>query len=107
MEHQLAWAVIPQPRPDPLLKNLKDLDPKGPIQGLMRLARTYGPIFRLSLPGRDMIVVSSQELVNELCDEHRFDKKVHAPWKTSGRSLAMVCSLPIPRNPTGRRRTAF
>src|SRR5579884_820488 len=79
MEHQLAWAVIPQPRPDPLLKNLKDLDPKGPIQGLMRLARTYGPIFRLSLPGRDMIVVSSQELVNELCDEHRFDKKVHAP----------------------------
>lgn len=79
MEPQPAFATIPQPRPDPLLKNLKDLDPKGPIQGLMRLARTYGPIFRLNLPGGEIIVVSSQELVNELCDEHRFDKKVHPP----------------------------
>ena len=78
MEHQLSLQAIPQPKPDPLLKNLKDLDPKGPVQGLMRLARTYGPIFRLSLPDGDRLVVSSQELVNELCDESRFDKKVHA-----------------------------
>jgi cytochrome P450/NADPH-cytochrome P450 reductase len=79
MEKHALLATIPQPKPDPLLKNLKDMDPNGPVQGLMRLARTYGPIFRLSLPERDMIVVSSQELVNELCDEQRFDKKVHAP----------------------------
>jgi cytochrome P450/NADPH-cytochrome P450 reductase len=45
---------------------------------MMKLAREYGPIFRLELPGREVIVVSSQELVNELCDEQRFDKKVHA-----------------------------
>src|SRR6266700_5827925 len=77
MEKQTPLAIIPQPKPDPLLKNLKDMDPNGPVQGLMQLARTYGPIYRLSLPERDMIVVSSQELVNELCDEKRFDKKVH------------------------------
>ncbi|WP_069805850.1 MULTISPECIES: cytochrome P450 [Thermogemmatispora] len=73
------FATIPQPKPDPLLKNLKELDPDRPVQSLMRLARLYGPIFRLQLPGREMLVVSSQALVDELCDERRFDKKVHAP----------------------------
>ena len=78
MEEQTHFAPIPQPKPDPLLKNLKDLDSKNPVQGLMRLARIYGPIFRLTLGDRDILVVSSQELVNELCDEKRFDKRVHA-----------------------------
>lgn len=70
---------IPQPRPAPLVGNIPDLDPDMPIQSMMRLAREHGPIFRMHMPGRDMLVVSSQELVNELCDETRFDKKVHAP----------------------------
>jgi cytochrome P450/NADPH-cytochrome P450 reductase len=78
---QTQFAPIPQPKPDPILKNLKDLDPKGPVQGLMRLARIFGPIFRLSFADSDMLVVSSQALVNELCDEKRFDKRVHAPLK--------------------------
>src|SRR5512147_296320 len=78
MEQPLNSETIPQPKPDPILKNLKDMDLKEPVQGLMRLARTYGPIYRLSLPGRELLVVSSQELVNELCDEQRFDKKIHA-----------------------------
>src|SRR5262249_18803213 len=29
--------------------------------------------------GRGLVVVSSRELVDEVCDETRFDKKVHAP----------------------------
>lgn len=78
MEQPANFEAIPQPKPDPILKNLKDMDIKAPIQGMMRLARSYGPIFRLSLPGRELLVVSSQELVNELCDEQRFDKKIHA-----------------------------
>ena len=45
---------------------------------MMELAKQYGPIFRLEFPGRELLVVCSQELVNELCDEQRFDKKVHA-----------------------------
>jgi hypothetical protein len=42
---------IPQPKPDPILKNINDLDPKGPVQSMIPLARTCGPIYRLSLPG--------------------------------------------------------
>ena len=71
-------TIIPGPKPAPLLGNIPDIDGTQVIQSLMALAKKYGPIFRLELPGREMIVVSSQELVNELCDEARFDKKVHA-----------------------------
>lgn len=71
-------ASIPGPKPAPIVGNIPDLDPHAPIQSMVRLAQTHGPIFRLELPGRETIVVSSQELVNELCDERRFDKKVHA-----------------------------
>ena len=46
------------------------------IQSFMRLARIYGPMFRMSLPTGDTLIISSQELVNELCDERRFHKKV-------------------------------
>ena len=69
---------IPQPKKDPLFGNLRELDTARPVQSMMRLARTWGPIFRLELVGRSLILVSSQELVNELCDDKRFDKKVHA-----------------------------
>jgi hypothetical protein len=40
MEKHALLATIPRPKPDPLLKNLKGMDPNGPVQGLMRLART-------------------------------------------------------------------
>ena len=72
--------AIPQPKPDRVLGNLKDIDTHAPIQSMMRLAQTYGPIFQLSLPGAKgrRIFVSSHELVNELSDESRFGKKVHA-----------------------------
>ena len=36
--------------------------------------RQLGPIFRLELPGGDIVFLSSQELVDEVCDESRFDK---------------------------------
>ena len=72
--------TIPQPKPDPILGNLKDIDMQAPVQSLMRLAHSYGPIYRLKLPGSSggRIFISSHELINELCDETRFSKKVHA-----------------------------
>ncbi|MCX6048868.1 MAG: cytochrome P450, partial [Chloroflexi bacterium] len=76
--YQTLSPVIPGPKPSLLVGNVPDIDLHAPIQSLMALAREYGPIFRLELPGREMIVVSSQELANELCDEQRFDKKIHA-----------------------------
>jgi cytochrome P450/NADPH-cytochrome P450 reductase len=73
--------LIPQPRPLPLLGNLADLDSDKGVFALVELAREYGPIYRLALPGEDLVVVSSQELVDELCDERRFDKKLHRPLR--------------------------
>ncbi len=71
------FEPIPQPTPFPLLGNLPDLDTDHPTQGLLDLAKEYGPIFRLEVLGRELIVVGSQRLVDELCDESRFDKKLH------------------------------
>ena len=42
----------------------------------MRLAREYGPIYWLDMMGKPVIVVSGFALVDELCDETRFDKSV-------------------------------
>src|SRR3954452_25433489 len=77
----ISAAPIPQPRPRPVVGNLPDLDPEKGIFGLMELAREHGPIYRLELPGTELLVVSSQELVDELCDERRFDKKLHNPLR--------------------------
>jgi cytochrome P450/NADPH-cytochrome P450 reductase len=75
----LSQAAIPQPRPKPLLGNVPDLDPSGPVQGFMRLAGEHGPIYKLDLPTGTLVVVSSQALVDELCDERRFEKALHPP----------------------------
>lgn len=77
-----SFTAIPQPSPKLLLGNLPDMDLETPVQGLMKLAREYGPIFRLELPGgRRLAVISSYDLVDELCDEKRFDKKVWKPLR--------------------------
>ncbi|HPG81030.1 MAG TPA: cytochrome P450 [Piscinibacter sp.] len=72
---------IPQPKAGPLMGNLKDIDGNAPIQGFMRMAKALGPIYSLDLFGRRLIFISSQELVNEICDETRFDKRVHGALK--------------------------
>ncbi|HEU5267750.1 MAG TPA: cytochrome P450, partial [Jatrophihabitans sp.] len=72
--------VIPHPESDPSTRNLGLLDANAPVQSLMRLARMYGPIFRLEVPA-PLIVLSSQELVDEVCDESRFDKRVAGPLR--------------------------
>ncbi|HEY2189718.1 MAG TPA: hypothetical protein VGH48_14270, partial [Caldimonas sp.] len=67
---------IPKPKGDPFIGNLRAIDGDAPIQGFMRMARILGPIFQLEILGNPLVVVSSQELVNELSDESRFDKRV-------------------------------
>ena len=73
MERQLE--PIPQPKPWPLLGNIPSIDGKNGIQSLMRLAAQHGPIFRLRILGRSILVVGGHDLVDELCDETRFAKK--------------------------------
>lgn len=69
---------IPQPegrRPIGGHSHLLDLD--APIASMNLLAEQLGPIYKLEFAGgAELIVVSSQELAAEVCDEARFDKKV-------------------------------
>lgn len=70
---------IPQPRTYGPLMNLPQVDSDSPIQSFVKLADTYGPIFRMQLPGRDTLYVSGHKFVEELSDERRFDKNVWMP----------------------------
>jgi cytochrome P450/NADPH-cytochrome P450 reductase len=65
---------IPQPDTEPFFGNLRQLDKHARIQSMRDLAAKYGEIYQLDLKGVKVVVVSSQELVNELCDEKRFSK---------------------------------
>jgi cytochrome P450/NADPH-cytochrome P450 reductase len=69
--------------------NLLDLDTHHPIESLMGLARKYGPIFEIAVPGHgSRIIVSGHRLVDELCDESRFDKMVGAGLTAVGEGPA-------------------
>src|SRR5262245_10849806 len=64
---------IPHPPTKPFVGNLFDLDREHPMEGVKALAREYGPIFRLSVPGRTITIVSGYSLTQELADESRFE----------------------------------
>jgi cytochrome P450/NADPH-cytochrome P450 reductase len=67
---------IPHPPRTLVLGNLLSLGTTTPIQDMMTLAREYGPIYWLDMMGKPIVVVSGFSLVDELCDETRFDKSV-------------------------------
>ncbi|CAI6338586.1 unnamed protein product [Periconia digitata] len=67
---------IPQPPKAPILGNLGDLDVKFPLDSFVNLANKYGSIFKLSLPGMGLVVVSDWEMVHEVCDDSRFRKSI-------------------------------
>lgn len=67
---------IPNPPGQPILGNAMTIDADAPLQGLMELTRHHGPIFWLNMMGKPMVIVSGAKLVEELCDEKRFDKAV-------------------------------
>lgn len=70
---------IPQPPTRPIIGNVPDIGMETPVQNLMKLAQHYGPIFRVTLPNRTVLIVSSAELVAEISDQQRFDKLLHGP----------------------------
>ncbi|WFU45452.1 cytochrome P450 (plasmid) [Bradyrhizobium sp. CB82] len=91
MDNVSHLQPIPRPPGRLFVGNLFDLDVSRPIESLVDLARTHGPIFQMSLPGRGpIVIVSGYELVNELCDESRFDKKV-------GPGLSALADGPVGR----------
>jgi cytochrome P450 / NADPH-cytochrome P450 reductase len=68
--------AIPQPPGRPVVGNLPDLLGDTPIQSMMQLAREQQDIFQLKVPGRTMVIVFGPRLVDEICDDKRFDKLV-------------------------------
>jgi len=69
--------LFPEPKGKlPGLGHSRLIDAAAPVQSLLALSKELGEIYRLQLPGGNLVVVSSQRLVDELCDESRFDKKV-------------------------------
>ncbi|CAK1362562.1 unnamed protein product [Cercospora beticola] len=69
-------SKIPQPPSLPIVGNLFDLDPLNGTQSVGRLADKYGEIFKLKVLNYEFYIVSSAALVEELCDETRFEKKI-------------------------------
>ena len=67
---------IPHPKKTLLLGHLLALGITTPVQDMIRLARELGPIYWLDMMGKPVIIVSGFGLVDELCDEARFDKSV-------------------------------
>ena len=72
----LTLDELPGPRSLPLIGNLLDIDSADPLGGMVRMAEEYGPIFKLDIPGGVRLLISGPDLVNEVCDDTRFDKKV-------------------------------
>jgi cytochrome P450/NADPH-cytochrome P450 reductase len=72
----LSLDELPGPRALPVLGNVLDIDAAGPMAGFVRMAGEYGPIFKLDVPGGVRVFVSGPDLVDEVCDDARFDKLV-------------------------------
>src|SRR3712207_4983693 len=65
---------IPGPRALPVLGSVFAIDTADPLGGFVRMAAEYGPIFKVVTPGAVRLMVSGPDLVDELCDDARFDK---------------------------------
>ncbi|WP_225086569.1 bifunctional cytochrome P450/NADPH--P450 reductase [Pectobacterium colocasium] len=69
--------VVPQPPVKPFIGNLTDIDPNDSQGSLTKLVNKHGPFFKLKILKDTFYVASSQELVDELSDESRFEKCLH------------------------------
>jgi cytochrome P450 len=100
---------IPPPPGHLFVGNLFDLDANHPIESMMDLARAYGPIFQIDMPGgNSRVVVSGFDLVNELCDESRFDKMLGRVCALCVRARSVgACLRPRRRTRTGTKHTTF
>jgi cytochrome P450/NADPH-cytochrome P450 reductase len=70
---------IPQPPPHFLVGNLNEISAENRLASLTRLFKLYGPIYKLSMGGKTFIYLGSHELVDEICDDDRFEKFVSGP----------------------------
>ncbi|EGE03825.1 hypothetical protein TEQG_02858 [Trichophyton equinum CBS 127.97] len=67
---------IPGPAPLPIVGNAYNLDLVNSFTTFGNLTDTYGPIFKLTLGGEEKIFITTQSLMDEVCNEKRFSKLV-------------------------------
>lgn len=67
---------IPQPRTHFFVGNLPDVDPSHMLATFQHMSKQYGPIFALDMVRARIVYCGSQALVNDLCDESKFEKVV-------------------------------
>ncbi|KAI0600171.1 cytochrome P450 [Biscogniauxia sp. FL1348] len=65
---------IPGPRPWPIFGNAFNITVGNSILDMVDLAAVYGPIYKLRIRGEDRLVVTSQELVDEVFTRKDFAK---------------------------------
>ena len=65
---------IPGPPGYPFIGNILDVRDEVPINGFQNLADKYGPIYKVTIFGQELVVVSSVRILEELSDEARFHK---------------------------------
>lgn len=93
---------IPGPKGVPVLGNMFEIKPATLIQDLMALAREWGPIVRLKTPTGDRYVASGLEMVDDLCDDARFDKLVGVSQREFRKTHKSAgCSPPTPTTRCG------
>ncbi|MEU7814489.1 cytochrome P450 [Pseudonocardia sp. NPDC049154] len=67
---------IPGPKGVPLIGNMFEIHQATLIQDLIKVVREWGPMVKLTTPTGPIYVASGLEMVNDLCDDTRFDKLV-------------------------------
>ena len=73
---------IPGPRKWPVVGNLPDLlRDERQVKVMDDLAQRYGGIFRIGFSGRDLLVVTDHEYVEQICGDPQWRKVVHAALK--------------------------
>ncbi|KAI0389114.1 cytochrome P450 [Xylariaceae sp. FL0594] len=70
-----ALVPIPQPPTHWFVGNLPEMNPSFPLSSIWRMADIYGDIYKVDLKTVTVVVISSYELINEVMDTSRFQKK--------------------------------
>lgn len=76
-----SMKKIPKPKTFGPLGNIPLINREKPIQSLCKLADEYGPIYEFEFPGAATTLVSSHQLVADVCDPSRFDKNLSSSLK--------------------------
>jgi len=91
----LTVEDIPGPKGKPIVGNMFDVPPERTIVTLMQFVREYGPMIRLRTPVGDRFIASGLQMIDDLCDDERFDKLVGDGQKavrSFGRSAGLFTS---------------